>query len=81
MGTANEPDKASAARRDIAEAGLSTFARVLDEDLRNTLPTIASPVDFVLIEIYAPLVYPASELLAPRPRRGDHYMRQYCTVP
>lgn len=85
IGTELEPVKVAAARANLAEAGLSSHAEVREGDFRDTLRTIEGPVDFVLLDIWAPLARPALELLAPRLAPGatilcdnvSRYRREY----
>jgi predicted O-methyltransferase YrrM len=70
IGTEYEPEKARAAREHFSEAGLSSFIDLREGDLRGTLRQIEGPIDFVLMDIWIPMVRPAIELVAPhlRPR-------------
>src|SRR6202521_4925266 len=70
IGTEYEPDKARAARTHFSEAGLSSFIDLREGDLRETLRKIEGQVDFMLVDIWIPMVRPALELVAPhlRPR-------------
>ena len=70
IGTEYEPEKARAARAHFSEAGLSGFIDLREGDVRETLRQIEGPVDFVLMDIWIPMVRPAVELVAPhlRPR-------------
>jgi predicted O-methyltransferase YrrM len=70
IGTEYEPAKATAARAEIAEAGLSRFVHILEGDLRETLKGIEGPIDFMLVDIWIPMTRPALELVAPRLRPG-----------
>ena len=70
IGTEHEPDKATAARANFAEAGLAEFIDLREGDLRETLVNVAAPVDFMLIDIWTPMARPALELIAPRLREG-----------
>jgi predicted O-methyltransferase YrrM len=70
IGTEYEPAKARAARAHFAEAGLSEFIDLREGDLRETLARIDGPVDFALIDIWAPLARPALERIAPHLRLG-----------
>ncbi len=70
IGTEYEPQKATAARMQIAEAGLSRFVHLLEGDLRETLKTIEGPIDFMLVDIWIPMARPALELVAPHLRPG-----------
>ena len=65
-----DPAKAAAARANLEQAGLERFAEVRDGDFRESLRELAGPVDFVLLDIWAPLAGPAIELLAPHLRSG-----------
>jgi len=70
IGTEYEPKKAKAARATFAEAGLSEFIDLREGDLRDTLADLASPVDFMLIDIWTPMARPVLERVAPRLRTG-----------
>lgn len=70
IGTEYEPAKAQAARDNFAEAGLADFIELREGDLRETLREIGGLVDFVLMDIWTPLVRPALELIAPNLRAG-----------
>ncbi|EGI53964.1 hypothetical protein SUS17_3216 [Sphingomonas sp. S17] len=65
IATEIDPAKAAAARANLEQVGLERFAEVRDGDFRQTLRGLAGPVDFVLLDIWAPLAGPAIELLAP----------------
>lgn len=66
VGTEYEPGKAAAARALFAETGLDGSIDLREGDLRETLRDLVGPVDFVLMDIWLPMVAPALELLAPR---------------
>jgi predicted O-methyltransferase YrrM len=70
IATEYEPEKARAAREHFDEAGLSSFIDLREGDLRETLRRIEGPIDFILSDIWIPMVRPALELTAPqlRPR-------------
>jgi predicted O-methyltransferase YrrM len=70
IATEYEPEKARAARRHFAEAGLADFIALREGDLRETLKTVGGPVDFMLMDIWTPLARPALSLVAPHLRRG-----------
>jgi predicted O-methyltransferase YrrM len=70
IATEYEPAKARAARAHFAEAGLSDFIDLREGDLRETLATLAGPVDFALIDIWTPMARPALERIAPHLRAG-----------
>jgi predicted O-methyltransferase YrrM len=70
IATEIDPVKAAAARANLEQAGLERFAEVREGDFRESLRGLAGPVDFVLLDIWAPLAGPAIELLAPHLRLG-----------
>jgi predicted O-methyltransferase YrrM len=70
IATEYEPKKANAARANFAEAGLSGFIDLREGDLRKTLVDLHSPIDFVLMDIWTPMVRPALELVAHHLRQG-----------
>jgi predicted O-methyltransferase YrrM len=65
IGTEYEPGKAGAARALFAETGLEAFIDLREGDLNETLIDIRHPVDFVLMDIWLPMVAPALERLGP----------------
>ena len=70
IGSEHEPEKASAARKHFAQAGLSHLVELREGDLRETLKSIEGPVDFVLVDIWIAMARPALELVAPYLRPG-----------
>jgi predicted O-methyltransferase YrrM len=68
--TEHEPAKAAAARENFAAAGLARWIELREGDLRETLKTLSGPIDFVLFDIWTPMVRPAIELIAPYLRPG-----------
>jgi predicted O-methyltransferase YrrM len=70
IGTEYEPAKASAARANFAQAGLSRFVDLREGDLRETLKVIAGPVDFMLVDIWISMARPALELVTPHLKPG-----------
>ena len=70
IGTEIEPTKITAARANLAEAGLERFAEIREGDALRTLAVIDGPIDFVLIDTWIPLALPALKLLAPHLRPG-----------
>ncbi|HLY80313.1 MAG TPA: class I SAM-dependent methyltransferase [Caulobacteraceae bacterium] len=70
IGTEHEPAKAAAARANFAAAGLERWIELREGDLRETLKTLAGPIDFVLFDIWTPMVRPALQLIAPHLRLG-----------
>ena len=61
IGTEHERAKAIAARANFAAAGLERWIELREGDLRQTLKTLAGPIDFVLFDIWTPMVRPALE--------------------
>jgi caffeoyl-CoA O-methyltransferase len=49
-GTEILPDRAAAANRNLAEAGLDDIARIIPGDARETAATIPGPIDLVFID-------------------------------
>jgi predicted O-methyltransferase YrrM len=70
IGTEYEPEKARAARAHFDEAGLSGFIDLREGDLRETLKEVEGPVDFVLMDVWIAMVWPALELIAPHLQPG-----------
>jgi len=58
--------KVAAAQRTFAEVGLAELITVLEGDARQTLTTLAGPVDFVLLDGWKDLCLPVLRLLEPR---------------
>src|SRR6266481_2686148 len=70
IGTEYEPQKARMARATFAEASLSEFIDLREGDIRDTLVDMAFPIDFMLVDIWAPMARPALEMVSPRLRTG-----------
>ncbi|HUO97806.1 MAG TPA: class I SAM-dependent methyltransferase [Rhizomicrobium sp.] len=70
IGTEYEPEKAKAARAHFAESGLADLIELREGDLRQTLKQLQGPIDFMLLDIWTPMVRPAAELVAPHLRPG-----------
>lgn len=70
IGTEHEPAKARRARAHFAEAGLSDWIDLREGDLRETLKDVAGPVDFLLLDIWTPMVRPVIELVSAHLRPG-----------
>jgi predicted O-methyltransferase YrrM len=70
IGTELEPEKARSARANFAEAGLSGYIELREGDLHETLKNVGAPVDFMLVDIWAPMARPALELVAASLREG-----------
>jgi predicted O-methyltransferase YrrM len=77
IGSELVPEKIAAARRNLADAGLSGYADIREGDARQTLSDLGSPVDFVLIDGW-PLSQERSlareviEIVAPQLRIGGY---------
>jgi len=70
IGTEYEPNKASAARENFAQAKLSSYIELREGDLLETLQRIDGPIDFVLIDVWIAMARPAIELVAPHLKAG-----------
>lgn len=70
IGTEWEPRKAAAARENVRRAGLADFVDIREGDILNTLREVDGQVDFVLMDIWAPVARPALDLLIPLLRPG-----------
>jgi len=70
IGTEYEPMKAEAARANFQEAELDGFIELREGDLRETLRTVAGPVDFLLLDVWEVALH-AIELVSPQLRCGS----------
>ena len=70
IGTEREPSKVAAARQNLQRAGLADVVDIREGDFRKTLLNIEGQIDFVLMDIWAPLARPALDLLEPQLRPG-----------
>lgn len=70
IATELESSKAAMARFNLEQAGLDGFVDLREGDFRQTLEDLDGPVDFVLLDIWAPLAVAAIKLIAPRLRSG-----------
>ena len=85
IGTEWEAKKASAARQNLRRAGLGDVVEIREGDVRETLRDVGGPVDFVLMDIWAPMALPTLDLLIPQLRPGAlvvcdnvvHFRREY----
>ncbi|MEI9988576.1 MAG: class I SAM-dependent methyltransferase [Rhizomicrobium sp.] len=68
--TEYEREKARVARGHFEEAGLARHIELREGDLRETLASFDSPVDFMLVDIWIPMARPALELVAPHLKPG-----------
>lgn len=70
IATEYEPAKVAQARAHFAEAGLAAQIELREGDLRQTLQRLEGPIDFLLVDIWIPMIVPALERVAPHMRRG-----------
>lgn len=63
-------DKCRAAERNLASAGLSDIATVLEGDARDTLRDIEGPIDLVFLDGWKDLYVPVLDILVPKLRHG-----------
>lgn len=70
IGTEYEAEKAAIARSHFAEAGLTDQIDLREGDLRETLKAVPASIDFLLMDIWAPMVMPVMAAVAPHLRRG-----------
>ena len=70
IATEYEAEKAAAARRHFAEAGVADLVDLRVGDLRETLVDVEAPIDFMLVDIWTMMARPALALIAPRLREG-----------
>jgi predicted O-methyltransferase YrrM len=66
-----EPNKADAARRNFAEAGLEHLIEVRVGDAMETLRDVAAPIDMVLLDGWKDAYIPLVQVLTPKLRRGS----------
>lgn len=70
LGSELEPAKHAQATKNIEDAGLSAYAKVLPGDARETFESIAAPVDLVLLDGWKGMYIPIIEILKPKLRSG-----------
>jgi len=68
IGSELEPAKHEEATKNIAEAGLSSYANVLLGDARETFKSVSAPVDLVLLDGWKAMYIPIIEILKPKLR-------------
>jgi predicted O-methyltransferase YrrM len=79
IGSELVPEKATTARRNLADAGLADYADIREGDARQTLSSVGGPVDFALIDGWPSghepsLAREVIEILAPQIRTGGYVM-------
>lgn len=70
IGTEWEPAKVAAAHATLLRVGLADVVEIREGDVRETLRDVGGEVDFVLMDIWAPMARPALDLLVPQLGRG-----------
>ena len=70
IGSELEPSKHGQATDNLAEAGLSSYAKILPGDARQTFQSIEPPVDLVLLDGWKAMYLPILEVLKPKLRSG-----------
>jgi predicted O-methyltransferase YrrM len=70
IGSEREPNKITAARANIADAGLGDVAEVRAGDAMETLADITAPIDLVLLDGWKDLYFPMLRLLRPKLCKG-----------
>jgi predicted O-methyltransferase YrrM len=70
FGAEQEAAKVAIARRHFREAGLDAYIDLREGDILEALRDLEGPVDFLLLDIWAPLARPILERVAPRMRTG-----------
>lgn len=70
IGTEWVANKARAARQNLLRAGLADLVEIREGDVRETLCDVGDPIDFVLMDIWAPMARPTLDLLIPHLRPG-----------
>ena len=66
IGTELNAAKVARATANIAEAGLADWVTILEGDARQTLATIDTPIEFLLLDGWKNLYLPVLHLLEPR---------------
>jgi predicted O-methyltransferase YrrM len=70
VGSEMEPEKCSAATKNLAAAGLSGIATILQGDALQTLAAVDAPVELVFLDGRKDLYLPVLKLLQPKLRPG-----------
>jgi predicted O-methyltransferase YrrM len=70
IATEYEAPKVRMAREHFAAAGLAAYIELREGDIRQTLQVLEGPIDFLLLDIWTPMVRPVLELVAPKMRSG-----------
>lgn len=70
LGAEQEPSKVAVARGHFREARLDAYIDLREGDILEALQDLEGPVDFLLLDIWAPLARPVLELVATHLRTG-----------
>ena len=70
IGAEQEPSKIAVARGHFREARLDAYIDLREGDILEALKGLEGPVDFLLLDIWAPLARPVLELVATQLRTG-----------
>lgn len=70
IGSEWEPQKVEGARANLVRAGLADVVDIREGDIRDTLEHVDPAIDFVLMDIWAPMARPALDMLVPKLRPG-----------
>jgi predicted O-methyltransferase YrrM len=70
IGTEIDPAKARKARANFVAAGIENHVELREGDALQTLKELQGPIDFVLIDTWIPVAYPALKQLTPLLRPG-----------
>lgn len=76
----NEPTKTAVARQNYEIAMLSDLIDTRTGDIRETLLDIDEPIDFVLLDIWAPIATDVAQLVGPHIRPGGLIVADNTTV-
>ena len=70
IGSELEPAKHAQATKNIEEAGLAGYAKIILGDARQTFQSIPAPIDLVLLDGWKAMYLPILEILKPKLRSG-----------
>ncbi len=76
----NEPTKTAVARQNFEIAMLSDLIDTRTGDIRETLLDIDEPIDFLLLDIWAPIAADVAQLVGPHIRPGGLIVADNTTV-
>lgn len=70
IGTELEAQKVTAARANVAAAGLAQFVDIREGDAMKTLASLEGPIDFLFLDGWKDLYLPLVKMLSPKMRAG-----------